>query len=71
LGEAGSRPTLLSPSRNGVKDRIDIWWLLTPKGRYIAAKKSFRILVKALKAIGGIEILPVLQLAIRKDSDAW
>lgn len=70
LAETGTRPTLLSPSMNGTKDRVDIWWLESQKGGHVLAKKVVRVSLKALKAVSGIEALHYLALAIKKNSVA-
>ena len=70
LSEAGAgRPSLLEPSRNGLRDRIDLWFSALTPGRYPAFKLAIRGLLKLFKRVSGIILVPNLSLAIRKLSN--
>jgi hypothetical protein len=73
LSSAPNTPEVLEPCNRGTRDRIDLWFQLTSHsiGRArtpfaLAAKRSYRWLMKPVKAITGIEFLPELALAFRK-----
>jgi len=61
----GGKPILLKPSRNGVRDRIDLWRKVSGQ-RLPAIKNAMWVLLKALKRCSGITFVPTLSLAILK-----
>jgi SAM-dependent methyltransferase len=66
LETSGPEPILLAPSRFGLKDRPDLWYI---KYRNIGnpwINRSFHHAAKALKFLTGIILLPHLSLAIKK-----
>lgn len=67
LGSCSHNPLLLSPSRLGRKDRIDVWLAQVNMDRFGWVKKSYYISAKVLKIFTSIEFLPQLALAIRKN----
>jgi len=70
LSKAGTgEPSLLEPSRNGLRDRIDLWFSALAPGRYRAFKLTIRGLLKLFKQASGIILVPNLSLAIRKLPD--
>ena len=56
---------LLRPSRNGIRDLVDLWYATTPKDRRARAKRVALLVTRALK-VAGIECPPYLELAIEK-----
>lgn len=66
LNTSESKPILMDPSRLGVKNRIDLWYQSTEKTRYRTAKKIIREVISIFSTISGIELIPYLELAIRK-----
>ncbi len=65
---AGSdrRPALLEPSHGGIHDRIDLWFATSSSTRWRAPKHVLRLLLKSIRRLTGITIVPFLSLAIRK-----
>lgn len=66
------KPALLRPNRLGFNDRIDLWYAgyaVSIANKYPQVKpiqKIMKYIFKAIFFISGIEILPALSLAIRK-----
>lgn len=58
---------LLKPSKLGVKDRVDLWYLETNKTKSRLIKKLIFLLLKSFKIITNISIVPSLSLAIKKN----
>ncbi len=56
---------LLRPTRQGMKDLIDLWYASAPKFRASRAKQYVRAAAKAMKTVG-IECPPYLELALQK-----
>lgn len=67
LARCRGTPRLLEPGRLGVQDRIDLWYLTVEKSRHARAKRRIYSALKQIKRLTGIEILPYLELAIRKE----
>ena len=59
-------PILLSPSRFGMKDRIDVWYIQSGKLRFLAIKRLLSLSFKLIKRLTGVTIVPSLSLAIKK-----
>lgn len=66
LNKCRQKPILLEPSRLGVKDRINLWYIKSSKTRFVIIKKMFFFSTKFLKMLTGITFLPSLSLAIKK-----
>ncbi len=59
-------PILLEPTRMGFNDRIDLWYKLSGSSRYPTIKRFLKVLFKIIKNISGLELLPSLNIAIKK-----
>jgi hypothetical protein len=59
-------PILLSPSRFGMKDRIDLCYIQSSKVRFVAIKRLLLLSFKLMKRLTGVTIVPSLSLAIKK-----
>jgi len=68
LNKSHHQSLLLKPSKLGVKDRVDLWYLETNKTKQRTIKKLIFWLCKSLKIITGISVVPNLSLAIKKIS---
>jgi 2-polyprenyl-3-methyl-5-hydroxy-6-metoxy-1,4-benzoquinol methylase len=68
LNHCPQKPILLNPSRFGMKDRIDLWYIQTQcgKARYAAIKILFLLSAKLVKLLTGLTVVPGLSLAIKK-----
>jgi SAM-dependent methyltransferase len=73
LSSPSGTPRVLEPQYLGIKDRIDLWLALTSQSigrvrspRALLAKRIYRLLIKPVRAITGIEFLPELALAFEK-----
>ena len=66
LSISENKPILMNPSRLGVNNRIELWYLSSEKKQHGTAKKIIRSLIGLLNAVSGIELVPYLELAIRK-----
>jgi 2-polyprenyl-3-methyl-5-hydroxy-6-metoxy-1,4-benzoquinol methylase len=61
-----SPPQLLEPSRNGMRDRIDLWYSNTDLTRMKSLKLAARSMMKVIKTVTGVNVVSDLSLAIRK-----
>lgn len=66
LAGANGTPVLLSPSRFGMKDRIDLWYTQSGSVRFVLLKRSLRLVLKLIHRLTGVVIVPSLSLAIQK-----
>lgn len=64
---ADGRPSLLSPSASGIKDRVDLWAYRSEQLRLRALKRAMYYGYKLIKAVTGLTLVPTLTMAIRKD----
>lgn len=63
---AGSDAELLRPYRLGFADEIDVWYAQPSGSRSPALKRILRIILKAVRGVSGLSLLPSLTLAVRK-----
>jgi 2-polyprenyl-3-methyl-5-hydroxy-6-metoxy-1,4-benzoquinol methylase len=61
---------MLEPRYNGIRDRIDLYYLNTNSERLKTVKSAAKIFIKAVKTVSGITLVPDLSLAFRKKSSA-
>jgi 2-polyprenyl-3-methyl-5-hydroxy-6-metoxy-1,4-benzoquinol methylase len=61
------RSDFLAPSRLGLRDQIDIWYAQSMRRNPRAVKKIVRMVMKGLYRMAGVELVPDLNVAIRKD----
>lgn len=66
LNEKGHEAELLKPSRQGVRDPIDLWFKLSSASRGPVAKRAMSYAFRAIKTTTGITMIPTLSLAVRK-----
>jgi 2-polyprenyl-3-methyl-5-hydroxy-6-metoxy-1,4-benzoquinol methylase len=66
LKRSRSDVELLTPSMNGLRDDIDLWFGLSSSSRWPCFKKTMRFAFKAIKMLTGMSMIPSLSLAIRK-----
>lgn len=66
LNRQGRKAELLNPSHLGVKDHIDLWYHLSSDARKPLTKKLMLWSFRAIKAVTGVTMIPILSLAIRK-----
>ncbi|MDQ3805791.1 MAG: methyltransferase domain-containing protein [Acidobacteriota bacterium] len=64
---SGSRAVLLEPSRGGLRDRIDLWYSALNRQRLKGLKKTLKGIMKGLRLVTGVTLVPNLSLVIRKD----
>lgn len=67
INQYSSNSILLRPSRLGMKDRIDLWYLESGNDRYVVIKKYILLSAKLIRNLFGVTIVPRLSLAIKKD----
>lgn len=67
LRSGPDRPVLLEPSRFGMKDTLDLWYIQSGDGRFPGLKKVFLVAAKMLRRLTGFAMVPSLSLAFRKD----
>lgn len=71
LTSAGSgKPLLLKANREGVVDRIDLWYAGATFHSYPRGRRIVREFAKAFKFLTSVEIVPYLSIAIEKDGTA-
>lgn len=63
---SGNKPVLLEPSQKNLKDRIDLWYSQLNRQNLPAVKKSIKFILKTLRAVSGLTLVPNLSLVIRK-----
>lgn len=66
LSKDNQNVEMLEPKNNGLKDRIDLYYLNTNSERLQKVKKAAKFFIKAVKSITGLTIIPDLSLAFRK-----
>lgn len=66
LPEDKGKPYLLEPSKSGIKDRVDLWFLNTNRERMVRLKSAAKVVLKAMKFMTGVSFVSDLSLAIRK-----
>jgi len=59
---------MLEPRYNGLKDRIDLYYLNTNSERLKTVKSVARLFIKGIKTVSSIVLVPDLSLAFRKKS---
>ncbi|MCB0727749.1 MAG: methyltransferase domain-containing protein [Ignavibacteriae bacterium] len=69
LKKTDSKPELLNPQNEDVKDRVDLWYKAYNKHSYQNIKKYVYHTLKIIKAVSGIELVPYLSLAIKKSDN--
>lgn len=57
---------MLEPRRNGLKDRVDLYYLNTNSERLRLVKSIAKYFIKAIKSVSGITLVPDLSLAFQK-----
>lgn len=65
--DSGHRPILLEPCRDGLRDRIDLWYSALSPNRYRRTKRLLKHVLAILRSLSGVTLVPDLSLAIRKD----
>ncbi len=65
--DGGHRPILLEPCRDGLRDRIDLWYSTLSPNRYRRTKRLLKHVLAILRSLSGVTLVPDLSLAIRKD----
>ena len=63
---SNSKARLIEPSQKKLKDRIDLWYSQLNQQNRLAAKKTIKVLLKTLRAVSGITLVPNLSLVIKK-----
>jgi len=66
LKENSCEAELLEPSRQGVRDPVDLWFRLSSGTRNPGAKRAMSYAFRALRTTTGLTMVPTLSLAIRK-----
>lgn len=57
---------MLEPRYNGLRDRIDLYYVNTNQERLKAVKSAAKLFIKAIRTATGITLVPDLSLAFRK-----
>ena len=57
---------MLEPDKDGLRDRIDLYYRNTNSARFKSVKTLARFFIKGLKSVSGLTIVPDLSLAFRK-----
>jgi 2-polyprenyl-3-methyl-5-hydroxy-6-metoxy-1,4-benzoquinol methylase len=67
IRRAGAEPLiLLEPSKQGCRDRIDLWYSVSAGTRLRRSKRVLKAVLKGIKYATGLVLVPNLSLAIRK-----
>ena len=66
LNENGHEAELLEPSRQGVRDDIDLWSKSSSSSRGPVANRVMRYAFRAVRTATGVAMIPWLSLAMRK-----
>jgi 2-polyprenyl-3-methyl-5-hydroxy-6-metoxy-1,4-benzoquinol methylase len=69
LSKEEGRPISLEPRRLGLRDRVDLWYFMTDRNKMPMEKSLIRLLMKALKSVTGVSLVPCLSLVLKKPSD--
>ncbi len=65
--DGAQEAVLLEPCREGLRDRIDLWYFALGKTRYRKTKWLLKGLLRAIRTLSGVTLVPNLSLIIRKD----
>jgi hypothetical protein len=57
---------LLELSKQGLRDRVDLWYSALNQTRLIALKRLLKASIKGFKLISGMTLVPNLSLVIQK-----
>jgi len=68
-GEAVA-PISLQPSLNGLQDHVDLWYRTSTQVREHSLKKALSKVLKAVRAVSGVSMVPDISLAIAKGARA-
>ena len=60
---------LLEPQKEGIKDRIDLWYSQLNQERMLPVKIMLRLILKALRMGTGVVLVPNLSLVFQKTKD--
>jgi hypothetical protein len=60
------KPQLIEPSQKKLKDRIDLWYSQLNLQNRLAIKKTIKFLMKTIRAVSGVTLVPNLSLVIKK-----
>ena len=66
LQQEGFSPLVLEPRRNGIRDRIDLYYTNTNPNRLRIIKKIARVVIKGISTVFGKTIIPDLSIAFQK-----
>ena len=66
LSQCEQKPVLLTPSRSGATDRIDLHYMQLSKTKYVFIKQIYLLFSELVKITTGIILWPYLTLAIEK-----
>ena len=66
LPRGDSTPAMLEPMNHGLKDRIDLYYSNTNPRRLRSIKRIARVVIKAIRAVTGVTLVPDLSLAFQK-----
>jgi SAM-dependent methyltransferase len=61
-------PVLLNPFREGIHDRIDLWFRMSVQARWPLIKRALYMVYKTIKLCTGLTLVPSLSLAVQKQS---
>ena len=61
-----SKPLLIEPDKNGIKDRVDLWYQNTNPQNMAVLKSVAKILLKAVRSTTGISFVSDLSLLFQK-----
>lgn len=67
LRQTPERPILLEPSQKNLKDRIDLWYSQLNQKNKVALKKMLKTVLKTVRLISGMTLVPNLSLVFRKE----
>jgi len=63
---SGNNFQLIEPSQKKLKDRIDLWYSQLSRQNHLAIKKTIKFVLKTIRAVSGITLVPNLSLVIKK-----
>lgn len=70
-GSAENPPILLEPSKNGFRDRVDLWYSALNPDRMRVIKRLIKAVMKMTWYSFGFTLMPNLTMVIRKSSTEW
>lgn len=69
LSSSGARPLLIEPDGDGIRDRIDLWFMALSPDRHRFVKRAIKAAMKLFRRTSGVTLVPMLSLMFQKPEE--